>query len=76
MPTHKPPRTLPHQTAHKVGVPFVTAIALALLAGLPAKGFASVTGTLAPLAYSPGTMAQLFNQFVGQFFGLLTQLFS
>ena len=43
MPTHKLPRTLPDQTAHKVGIPFVVALALALLAGLPATGFASIT---------------------------------
>lgn len=45
MPIPNPPRALPLQTAHKVGIPFVIALTLALVAGLPATGFALVTTT-------------------------------
>lgn len=70
--------------------PVFTAFILAALFGAPARGLAAsipmlgstfsasagLVGSLAPLGYSPGTMAQLLNQSVGQVFGLLTQLFS
>jgi hypothetical protein len=48
----------------------------AVVLGSTLSASAGLVGSMAPLAYSPGTMAQLANQAAGQVLGLLTQAVS